>query len=1033
MMDYSIGMYGQSSDPKPETHTKASDEEGAESKIPAKDSAEKRRLSSSNNNNNNSNSNSRERQPEVAKAKPDVSASRVTSKTASPAAPPALDCDEDFFSGDGTAIVLLKSTSTTADAVSQIRTMQRFDEEDAVALQHRGSSDSLHDSSLMQEQKARKKKARRPLPATLYEFHHYPPTLVVLRTARAAVIEDALSGFASYVKREESEEGTFRRRQEAQRRRMEPFLRPVRHERTFDTSGGIPRAVARPVYSDPLLGEWKGLEGHTAEPAGGEADEVPPSLMFLMRSEDEAALMQNNVLSPLRGPAADALAAAMDGEAPAEGLSEAAAEEKRERLEAMRFQSYLQERRYQQARMPGVFKYKYPPELDSAFEDRKLKKGRTTAPEAAANETPLAHAVSDFLTGGHPKTPSPEGSPITRERTAGNAVRKEWAYVWEQFCRDCPRETFFIEEQVYQEPDAALAAVLSYLDHCYTRGLAAATVERERRVKEEQERRAKQNIFEKAFHSSANAFQNAVQRLAVNSYEKDRKAGGASAYSKMLSLASGLQQSDLRAIVDSTAQYSSDPITRGKAVYQAARLVTLASQQSFMGFPYQLLCEQVGTHRMALALETLMMERATLQRKRQLRQQRKEERMREGLKKETSLEDCKENGEATGETQQEQQQEQQQQQEPQQHTSSAVAATTDAKTPGKRTTRPTLLVPPLRADEDHTPNHSFTTRQLRIYNSGGCRSTTVSLPTSPHHSSVMQPHGGECPSGPADSGDTARPLFTAPEGEDSGGAAPETAKPTPPTRRRIPLYENKHLNVPLLVGEPRQEEFDELLEILRARVVRLRRREWREAKRADIAARRKSSGANSASSAGAQGTPRGGHRESLPKAGDEEGEEGGGNGNDEMVMGDKDWFHPSVEGSAYLLPLRRQAKAAPSDDGSEAVAQRGMRVHLYFHPNLNVPLLCVNKIFRLFTVPDLDMGGEEEDDDGNTLLLLIQLTFSLFTQEEVELKWRWWSVRPTSKKPSSTSSASPKGSVPTPEVTPPVPPLKVEESEFHSA
>ncbi|CAD2216908.1 hypothetical protein ADEAN_000438600 [Angomonas deanei] len=425
------------------------------------------------------------------------------------------DDDTDAF----VRIITSKAVSSTSEAVTEIKRLQGTD---TSQNQNSVSKEILFGEPGVTETE----KPVKQLPSTLKEFFESPKYVVALKVKKTALVEDAISGFQSYARREE-EEFYASVRKHLKRINDLNQERVKQSKMQVSTAGGLFRMV--PVMED----------GDNA------------SAMFLKRDLDRAALHG--------GKKAGEHAASRPADKHPEELNDKATVESQ-------YQAFLQEKIFAHAMIPEVFRFKYPPQFDAE---------KLVSPYERELETQrrrLKHL--------HPTAPE---WPL-EERSHPNELRKEWLFVWDQFKRDLPRETMYIEKRQCLDPAETVAAIHSFLEFSFNRGRTKILND-------------KKNA-EKAAQSSETSALQAFFR-AGNKVLKDAVTHASGALPNVLGNtllnAAGVNSVDYRA-------YPDDKKEQGKIIFQAVREVVLASQQSFMGFPYQLLCEQVGG--LELTLET---------------------------------------------------------------------------------------------------------------------------------------------------------------------------------------------------------------------------------------------------------------------------------------------------------------------------------------------------------------------------------------------------------------------------------------------
>ncbi|KAG5468152.1 hypothetical protein LSCM1_02126 [Leishmania martiniquensis] len=1105
--------------------------------------------------------------------------SQLSSSPASPSPPPhslsrsASDSDDDF-------VYVLEHVDSTEEAVERIRAVQqpREGSERGLSGGLGGSAKSLAERVTAAPQKhPASRKSKGELPATMEEFYESPRYTVTLTASRQALFSDALSGFHSYVAREEAERDQpqplphhHHYAQGHESGQHGAAGRPVQYERTYSTQGGFvytsaipspsltvtqerntvlatspvpltkPAAVAVEVAGvagedyahvsngastvppnkkgvksagapsttvDPdtpspstELGTIakKSVSAAVAEGTDSDPSRIPASYIFLMRSRDTEAMLPVPSAAPrsvtiegralpssmdsrtrdeataASGPAADAARNLPVGSAAsASEMSEAVRQAVRR--EAMQPHALLQGGIHQRTRVPAVFRYRYSPDFEETIEENKLRHQQRD--RALRNYERLAG--SRGLT-------NAERQDILRRFADPNALNHEWLYVWEQFERDIPRETLFVEDTPYHDPDDALAAILSYVEYCYDRCqkrvqekvAAALAVEKNGGVTSTAAATAlgdhdpsggplspNENLFDTLFSVSAAALKGAV--VKVRAHLPDFVGD------PLLSL-SGYDP----ALYHASLLFPTDSKARSEKVFSAVREVVLASQQSFMGFPYQLLCEQVGTERLGLALEALERDQAEDDDQDEEAETAKKTRA-------TSVLTVHQEGKVTISL------------------SEAPALTSterrEAVGPtGKDASSPMKL--PLQ-----------TSRVLRIYHSfPPSKSVTRKSGNGCHHHRQHSVHA-------ADESDVSSSLSCSSDVAPSSllrdvsqtEASPVTTSPPPPpgasevcaeTRNQpllgkgdenlyartspvrgvgkqpaavpdsIPAHclsveeqrrkeaaarlrrerrRRRRDQLPLLVGEPRPHEFAAFLDIVRRRVMSRHVKEERkemERRRRDRVQRmldrqceqwRCSSASWQGSGSGSGSGPASRSSLGMLRQTDEASLSADASLTGTIKPPHK-LFYEDVEGSAYLIPtgtasttmepLLRSPQVPPFNISTRETATspetRGMRICLFFDEKRNVPVVLVNKLFRLFTMPGVRGLTSSEDDATEevreetppetgvphpnaparkvhagragsaekSLLLLIQVQFALFSQEDAEVRWKWWKL-----------------------------------------
>ncbi|KAL7707998.1 hypothetical protein N2W54_006935 [Lotmaria passim] len=910
----------------------------------------------------------------------------------------------------------------------------------------------------------------------------------------------------------------------------------------------------------------------SGEGGGGGSQPLSASYMFIMRSRDTEAM---SPVSPLRaslqGPNFGKLSSREDSNAvasktqalkdpappapeqhvdpnsataPAIAGGEAAAAEEASpsskstssaspvsdpaqaaKLEEMQLQTLLQERIYQRARVPIVFRCRYALEFSETLEEQKqrvqMRDRVLRHSERLAGPEGMTHAMRQEI----------------RDRYADpNTIALEWPYVWDQFERDVPRETLFIDDTPYHNAEDALAAIMSYVEYCYDKGRQNIKERMEKLLAVADNEESAEGNAAKSGTTAAAATVTATQDGAApstsplappktkNFLESFLSASSAAIKGAVATVRASLPDfvgdpllsvSGLDpALYHASLLFSTDPKTRSMTIFTAVREVVLASQQSFMGFPYQLLCEQVGTERLGLALEALEMNDD-------------DDDDNDNDKGEKTPRHAA-TGAAGGVAQSTRQQQPEEAASLPSPAASANASAPipihraddedlgmrrDASTasfrsslPNSRVVRiyqsspPTLLTdnregwrrrahPPHVVDEwnvspsssshasdipcspfspetstavaaaDLTKSDSATSaakekaegKVEKVAHANDAGDAAHSTPVTEKDTAGEKPQREAARSSPlhglltdqqhvTDAKEAGQPPAVQPTKAQRAGASLKDAEVC---RRRRERRRRRRSQLPLLVGEPRPLEFSVFLDIVRARVAakmdkeekKLRERERRERVLRMVERQREqwrsAPGSHCASSTSLDAmTKTHGDVASLA-----------------APAKAKTLFREDVEGSAYLLPTQPAAAEmdstpVPTSSLSTSLGRpltppetRGMRVRLFFDEKRNVPVVVVNKLFRLFTIPGVrgltssssSENEEEEEEAGGklderevaalnsrniavsgqnamqdsvqtckssekSLLLLIQVQFSLFTKEDAEVRWKWWKV-----------------------------------------
>ncbi|KAG5493089.1 hypothetical protein GH5_01818 [Leishmania sp. Ghana 2012 LV757] len=1102
--------------------------------------------------------------------------SRLSSSPAPPIprssslSPSPSDSDDDF-------VYVLEHVDTTEEAVERIRAVQQPKEKNQGRLLGGigGSAKSLTELVTTSPNKYPASwKLKGELPATMQEFYESPRYTVTLAAAREALFSDALSGFHSYVAREEAERDPQRALPHHHHshyhvsEQQGAAEHPVHYVRLHSTQSGIACTSTIPSLSPTVTQEWnsavatppvsltkpaatavkmtgvakedcaqvsprasavppskrvespdapsttadpdspspstepaptrtsllakatlspdvpaeEAVTASVAEKMEPDSQRIPASYIFLMRSRDTEAMipvssaaphsviLETRALPPLRDSCARGRASAdSPGNIHVDTAASAAALSKAVKQPAMQPHPLLQEGIYQRTRVPVVFRYRYSPDFEETIEENKLRHQQLD--RALRNHQRLAG--SRGLT-------NAERQEISRRFADPNALAHEWLYVWEQFERDIPRETLFVEDTPYHDPKDALAAILSYVEHCYDRCQQRIQEKSAAALAAEKNGRAtstvatalggsslsatpaspNENLFDNLFSVSAAAFKGAVVKMrgSLPDFVGD----------PLLSFSGydpGLYHASLL--------FPTDPRARSEKIFSAVREVVLASQQSFMGFPYQLLCEQVGTERLGLALEALERDQAE-------DDDLDEETEAEKARVTPALQVHRKGKVATS-------------------ASDASAAISTMGGEVVETTRKET------SSSVHPPLHA--SRVLRVYHSSPSSTSVTNRSVNGHHHRQHTAHAVDewdmsssssrssgvalCSLSPDISQAAASPATTSlpPPPGDSEECTEEKDQPLPgrgdkkllartsPVRRvgkeppavlhiisphrlseelrrretvarlRRERRRRRREQLPLLVGEPRPHEFAAFLDIVRRRVMskqlkeerqemEQRRRErvqrmlkrqcehWRSAPASSQGSQPGSCQTSRASVDMMQQTNAAFLAATAPLK--------------DPTRPPRKLFYEDVEGSAYLIPtraasttmeplLRSPRSPLSSISAREVPASpetRGMRICLFFDDKRNVPVVLVNKLFRLFTMPGVRGLTSSEDDAAEvlndetpaetgvahpnasarkvrtpstgslekSLLLLIQVQFSLFSQEDAEVRWKWWKL-----------------------------------------
>ncbi|KAG5468564.1 hypothetical protein CUR178_01396 [Leishmania enriettii] len=1117
--------------------------------------------------------------PPLRKSSPGSQHQRTSRLSSSPAppiprssslSPSASDSDDNF-------VYVLEHVDTTEEAVERIRAVQQPKEKNQGRLLGGvgGSAKSLTELVTTSPNKyPASRKLKGELPATMQEFYESPRYTVTLAAAREALFSDALSGFHSYVAREEAERDPQRalpyhpHSHYHVSEQQGAAEHPVQHVRPHRTQSGIACTSTIPSHSPTVTQEWssavatppvsltkpaatavkmpgvakedcaqvlprasavpssKRVESPDASPTTADPDSpspstepaptrasllakatlppdvpaeeavsaavaektesdsqrIPASYIFLMRSRDTEAMipvssaaphsvtLETRALPPVRDSCARGRASADSaGNIHVDTAASAAALRKAVKQPAMQPHALLHEGIYQRTRVPVVFRYRYSPDFEETIEENKIRHQQLD--RALRNHQRLAG--SRGLT-------NAERQEISRRFADPNALPHEWLYVWEQFERDIPRETLFVEDTPYHDPKDALAAISSYVEHCYDKcqqriqekSAAALAVEKNGSATSTaatalggssfsaSPASPNENLFDNLFSVSAAAFKGAVvkMRSSLPDFVGD----------PLLSFSGydpGLYHASLL--------FPTDPRSRSEKIFSAVREVVLASQQSFMGFPYQLLCEQVGTERLGLALEALERDQAED----------------DDLDEETEAKKAQ----VTPALQVHRE---------------AKVATSASEDSAAISTKGEVVETTRKETSSSAQQWVRGSRVLRVYHSSPSSTSVTNRSGNGHHHRQHTVHAVDewnvsssssrssgvalCSFSPDISQTAASPATTSlpPPPSDSEECTEEKDQPLPergnekllartsPVRRvgkeppavlhmisphclseeelrrretvarlRRERRRRRREQLPLLVGEPRPHEFAAFLDIVRRRVMSKQLKEERkemEQRRRERVQRMLKRQCEHWRSApvSSQGSQPGSCRTSRASVDMMQQTNAALLAATAPPMGStrppRKLFYEDVEGSAYLIPtraasttmeplLRSPRSPLSSISAREVVASsetRGMRICLFFDDKRNVPVVLVNKLFRLFTMPGVRGLTSSEDDAAEvlndetpaetgvahqnaparkarapstgslekSLLLLIQVQFSLFSQEDAEVRWKWWKL-----------------------------------------
>ncbi|GET92155.1 hypothetical protein, unknown function [Leishmania tarentolae] len=1045
--------------------------------------------------------------------------------------------DDDF-------VYILGHVNTTEEAIERIRAVQQPKEMDQGPLL-RGRGGSAKNPPELVTNAANggptSRKMKGELPATIKEFYESPRYTVSLTAAREALFSDALSGFHSYVAREEEQCDqlcTYGAQCGIVHASDIPSLSPtMMHERNTalpaspaslikpalmtvkatsvvedghaqvvtpasvlplskkSESTGAPSTAAGPSIPLPsAVPDAVGVESVATALAGGTASSstgIPASYMFLMRSRDSEAISSGSSLAPaptprrvplespeppssngLRasggttvasGPSPGAttnlhIDAAASDVAVGKGMKQVPApltpaQEAKlaAKLEAMRLHVNMQKADRHRESVPVVFRYLYSPDLGETIDKNKKRQ----------QQLDRALRRRQWLAGSRSLTHA-ERQEISRRFADENALAHEWLYVWEQFERDIPRETLFVEGTPYHDAKDALAAILSYVEYSYDRSqqhvkkklAAALQAEKNGNASTTTALRKETRLFGHLFSTGTAALKGAVvkMRSSLPDFVGD----------PLLSV-SGYNP----ALYHASLLFPTDPKARSEKIFSAVREVVLASQQSFMGFPYQLLCEQVGTEQLGLALEALERDEAEVD---DFDEAEKTVRVapvdktHEGGKMAT----CGSGASASISIEKTE--------EPELAMKEATSST-HSLLHGSRVLRiyhsfssPTSNMNRSGKDHHHRQCTAHGVDEWNVSSSSGRSSdmepSSLSLSNSPATAAAPPPPGvsDECAKEDeqlllerGNKNLLARPPSMQEVGKQSAAvldvtpahclSEEERCRKETLARHRRERRRRKREQLPLLVGEPRPHEFAAFLCIVRDRVLAKHVKEERkevEQRRCEqvqkiVKRQCEECGSAPASRQGSIPGSRPAPAASFDMMKQTEGDSVAPTARpaDTSIAPHK-LFHEDVEGSTYLIsacsasttmepPLRSPRSLLSSTASREASVSpdmRGMRICLFFDDKRNVPVVVVNKLFRLFTMPGL-RGFTSSDDDATealnkktavkaatahpnapvrkscggrtgssekSLLLLIQVRFSLFLQEDAEVRWKWWKL-----------------------------------------
>ncbi|TPP50462.1 hypothetical protein CGC20_2180 [Leishmania donovani] len=942
--------------------------------------------------------------------------------------------DDDF-------VYVLGHVKSTEEAVECIRAVQQPKEKHQGRFLGGlgGSAKSLTELVTTSENRyPASRKMKGELPATMEEFYESPRYTVSLTAAREALFSDALSGFHSYVAREEEQCDqlcTYATQGGAVRTSAIPSPSPAMTQEwntTLAASSALPakpasmavkvtgvveeghaqvatpasalppnkrpeRTGAPSTAADPSIPSPSAVPGpaHTslrakaafppgtvaaeavtaavAEGMGSGSPRVPASYMFLMRSRDSEAMSPGSSPAPAATPHSVALESPefpssrdsrasgrtttasgqapgpttnfhVDAAAPAAAVGKGAKQlpapltpaqetERAAKLEAMWPYALLQKAIHHHESVPVVFRYRYSPDFEETIDENKKRQ----------QQLDRALRKHHWLAGSRGLTHA-ERQEISRRFADPNALAHEWLYVWEQFERDIPRETLLVEDTPYHDASDALAAILSYVEYGYDRSQQHVKKKLAAALADEKNGDAATTPAATAAASlgAGNSSSSPASRRETTLLEHFFSASTAALKGAVVKMRASLPDfvgdpllsvsGYNPALYHASLLFPTDPKARSEKIFSAVREVVLASQQSFMGFPYQLLCEQWNVSSSSS------------------------------------------------------------------RSSDAVPSSLSLNISPATTAPP----PPSEASEE---------KEQPVRKVG--KQSAAVLDVLPAH----------CLS------------------EEARRRKETVARLRRERRRR------RRKQLPLLVGEPRSHEFAAFLDIVRSRViakqVREERKEMEQRRRERVqqVVKRQCEqwGSAPASRQGSRPSSRPVPSASLDMMKQTEEDPLAPTAQPaDTAMAPRKLFHEDVEGSAYLIPTRsasatieppsRSPRSLLSSTSMREVSvspeMRGMRIRLFFDDKRNVPVVVVNKLFRLFTMPGL-RGFTSSDDDTTealneetaakaatahpsaparksgagragslekSVLLLIQVQFSLFLQEDAEVRWKWWKL-----------------------------------------
>ncbi|TPP39986.1 hypothetical protein CGC21_25700 [Leishmania donovani] len=948
--------------------------------------------------------------------------------------------DDDF-------VYVLGHVKSTEEAVECIRAVQQPKEKHQGRFLGGlgGSAKSLTELVTTSENRyPASRKMKGELPATMEEFYESPRYTVSLTAAREALFSDALSGFHSYVAREEEQCDqlcTYATQGGAVRTSAIPSPSPAMTQEwntTLAASSALPakpasmavkvtgvveeghaqvatpasalppnkrpeRTGAPSTAADPSIPSPSAVPGpaHTslrakaafppgtvaaeavtaavAEGMGSGSPRVPASYMFLMRSRDSEAMSPGSSPAPAATPhsvtlespefpsSRDSRASGrtttasgqapgpttnfhVDAAAPAAAVGKGAKQlpapltpaqetERAAKLEAMWPYALLQKAIHHHESVPVVFRYRYSPDFEETIDENKKRQ----------QQLDRALRKHHWLAGSRGLTHA-ERQEISRRFADPNALAHEWLYVWEQFERDIPRETLLVEDTPYHDASDALAAILSYVEYGYDRSQQHVKKKLAAALADEKNGDAATTPAATAAASlgAGNSSSSPASRRETTLLEHFFSASTAALKGAVVKMRASLPDfvgdpllsvsGYNPALYHASLLFPTDPKARSEKIFSAVREVVLASQQSFMGFPgasASIPIEKTAEAEPAVKEITTSMH-SSLHGSRVLRIY---------------------------------------------HSFPSPTSVTNRSGSDHRHRRHTVHV----VDEWNVSSSSSRSSDAVPSSLSLNISPATTAPPPPSEASEESTEEKEQPVRKVGK-QSAAVLDVLPAhclSEEARRRKETVARLRRERRRR------RRKQLPLLVGEPRSHEFAAFLDIVRSR-----------------------------------------QTEEDPLAPTAQPAD--------TAMAPRKLFHEDVEGSAYLIPTRsasatieppsRSPRSLLSSTSMREVSvspeMRGMRIRLFFDDKRNVPVVVVNKLFRLFTMPGL-RGFTSSDDDTTealneetaakaatahpsaparksgagragslekSVLLLIQVQFSLFLQEDAEVRWKWWKL-----------------------------------------